>query len=190
MALTGHGGAIDFRALNPSNYTGGSEIEVYGDLLLPRLATPTVIASTASLNPAVWGTANISDKNAGTFYAAANGAGVGTHIDFDFGESRSVGAMEILDQRGEVTAGQLVFSDQSDFGVTTAVVNYSQTALPTLVDVGGVTARYARWQVTVYNAGASANIVVHELAFFQAAPEPSTMALLASAGCFVARRRR
>ena len=138
---------------------------------------------------AAWGTANIFDKSAGTFYAAANGAGVGTHIDVDFGESRTVGAMEILDQRGEVTAGQLVFSDQPDFGVTTTVINYSQTALPTLVEFSAVAARYARWQVTGYNSGASANIVVHELAFFQPIPEPSALALLAIAGCVCLRRR-
>ncbi len=116
---------------------------------------------------------NLLDGNVGTEYSS-NGAGVGTFVEFDFGQPTALSGMRHVDRNDPATVAQaeIAFSNQADFGSIIAKFTIDQTATS-----GGttnfffakpVTARYARWRVTALGPKGYGTVGGAEMLFFQA----------------------
>jgi len=135
----------------------------------------------------------VFDDNLGSQYATGSptNAIADAFIDFDFGTATSIGGF-VFHQRNvtadQVTDFDLIFSNNSDFSLPVATLNFAtsggdftlvtgtSTARQEFEFASSVATRYVRWEVN-----ASGNIYdgAAEMEFWAPIPEPSALVLAA-----------
>ncbi|MCP5538341.1 MAG: CotH kinase family protein [Akkermansiaceae bacterium] len=98
---------------------------------------------------------------------SSNGAGTGTYVDFDLGQTKPVTGFDFFDQLDtsqRVGGFTLTFSNDPTFATQIATRSYTNAGFSMSDSFDAVAARYIRYQVT---ASAGSNPGVSEIIFYQ-----------------------
>jgi hypothetical protein len=124
-------------------------------------------------------------------YASA-GAGAATFLDFDFGAVKPLNGFSFLNREEDVITGyDMIFSNTPDFSTVIDTKSFDASTNGNEINTelfDPVRARYVRFQATSYIL--SNNTGISEITFFQAVPEPASLALPGLVALAALRRRR
>jgi hypothetical protein len=195
-SLSGSGGMAMWRTGGlAGSFPGGVNFQLNGEKTGGALITtnPTITASTGAFN----GNYTVSrifdrqiDDGLNGDYAVN---GQTAFIDMDFGATvPTIGFVDWADRAtSDANTFTLTFSDTADFSSGNVVFNHTRVSGSEVssVDVGSVTKRYLKFQIT---GGEGAAVGVSEMVFYAPVPEPSAplIAGLGALGALSLRRRR